>query len=123
VSGLKIDYARVFTDAQDLTAQRDTLRARGVQPERIYVDHGLTGTPPRPARAAAGARGVSRRGRARGDQARPARAALPDARAIADELTAREVKLALGTSVHARPTRSGGCCSTYWPWSPSSKPA
>src|SRR4051794_18397505 len=41
---------------------------------------------------------------------------LPDARAIADELAAREVKLALGTSVHARPTRSGGCCSTYWPW-------
>jgi DNA invertase Pin-like site-specific DNA recombinase len=48
---------------------------------------------------------------------------LPDARAIADELTAREVKLALGTAVHARPTRSGGCCSPYWPWSPSSKPA
>jgi hypothetical protein len=35
VSGLKIDYACVFTDAQDLTAQRDTLGARGVQPERI----------------------------------------------------------------------------------------
>jgi DNA invertase Pin-like site-specific DNA recombinase len=44
VSALKIDYARVFTDAQDLGAQRDALKARGVQPERIYVDHGLTGT-------------------------------------------------------------------------------
>ncbi len=100
MSGLKIDYARVFADAQDLTAQRDALRARGVQPERIYVDHGLTGTPPRPARlrqALAACRA--------GDELvvtkldRFARS-LPDARAIADELTAREVTLALGTSVH-----------------------
>jgi hypothetical protein len=44
VSGLKIDYARVSSDAQDLTAQRDALQARGVQPERIYVDHSLTRT-------------------------------------------------------------------------------
>ena len=40
---------------------------------------------------------------------------LPDARAIADELTSRQVKLALGTG---RPIRSGGCCPTCWPWSP-----
>ncbi len=32
------------TDEQDLTAQRDALTALGVAPERIYVDHGLTGT-------------------------------------------------------------------------------
>jgi DNA invertase Pin-like site-specific DNA recombinase len=44
VSGLLIGYVRVSTDEQDLTAQRDGLQALGVPPERIYVDHGLTGT-------------------------------------------------------------------------------
>lgn len=37
-------YARVSTDEQDLTAQRDALRTMGVSAKRIYVDHGLTGT-------------------------------------------------------------------------------
>src|SRR5450759_4831867 len=37
-------YARCSTDAHDLTAQRDALAALGVKPNRIYVDHGLTGT-------------------------------------------------------------------------------
>lgn len=44
VSGLKIGYARVSTDAQDLTAQRAALAALGVAADRVYVDHGLIGT-------------------------------------------------------------------------------
>ncbi len=44
MSALLVGYARCSTDQQDLTAQRDALFAMGVEPERIYVDHGLTGT-------------------------------------------------------------------------------
>ena len=36
--------ARGSTDAQDLTAQRDALAALRVPPDRLYIDHGLTGT-------------------------------------------------------------------------------
>ncbi len=43
-SGIRIGYARVSTSAQDLTAQREGLARLGVAPERVYVDHGLTGT-------------------------------------------------------------------------------
>ena len=41
---INVGYARVSTEEQDLTAQRNALEALGVAPERIYVDHGLTGT-------------------------------------------------------------------------------
>jgi DNA invertase Pin-like site-specific DNA recombinase len=44
MSALLVGYARCSTDNQDLTAQRDGLTALGVAAERIYVDHGLTGT-------------------------------------------------------------------------------
>jgi hypothetical protein len=37
MSGFLIGYARVSTDEQDLTAQRDGLARLGVEPERIYV--------------------------------------------------------------------------------------
>ena len=37
---LRIGYARCSTDKQDLTAQRQALRALGVAEDRIYTDHG-----------------------------------------------------------------------------------
>ena len=40
---MKSGYARVSTKHQDLAAQEDQLRQLGVVPERIYVDHGLSG--------------------------------------------------------------------------------
>src|SRR5450631_2857252 len=95
-----VGYARCSTDAQDLTAQRDALTALGVQPNRIYVDHGLTGTN----RARPGLREALAACRS-GDTLvvtkldRLARS-LPDARAIADELTTRRVRHSLGGSVY-----------------------
>jgi len=44
MSALFVGYARCSTDQQDLTAQRDALSGLGVEADRIYVDHGLTGT-------------------------------------------------------------------------------
>ncbi len=72
---------------QKLTAQRDALAALGVSPERTYVDQGLTGTN----RERPGLREALAACR-EGDTLvvtkldRLARS-LPDARAIADELT------------------------------------
>jgi DNA invertase Pin-like site-specific DNA recombinase len=100
MAALLIGYARVSTDEQDLTAQRVALTGLGVAADRIYVDHGLTGTN----RDRPGLREALAACR-EGDTLvvtkldRLARS-LPDARAIADELTSRRVKLALGTSVH-----------------------
>lgn len=39
-----IGYARCSTDKQDLTAQKAALENLGVAADRIYTDHGLTGT-------------------------------------------------------------------------------
>jgi DNA invertase Pin-like site-specific DNA recombinase len=94
------DRLRVSADEQDLTAQRDGLARLGVDPERIYADHGLTGT----TRGRPGLREALAACR-EGDTLvvtkldRLARS-LPDARDIVDELTARQVKLNLGGSVH-----------------------
>ena len=100
MSGLLIGYARVSTEEQDLTAQRNALTDLGVPVERVYVDHGRTGTH----RDRPGLREALAACRA-GDTIvvtkldRLARS-LPDARDIADDLTRRQVKLNLGGSLH-----------------------
>jgi DNA invertase Pin-like site-specific DNA recombinase len=97
---LLVGYARVSTDKQDAEIQCQALQALGVTPERIYLDHGLTGRN----RDRPGLREALAACRA-GDTFvvtkldRLARS-IPDARNIADELTAREVRLSLGGSVH-----------------------
>ena len=98
--GLLIGYARVSTDEQDLTAQRDALEALGVAIDRVYVDHGLTGTN----RERPGLRQAMAACR-HGDTLvvtkldRVARS-LPDARDIVKELTEGQVKLSLAGSIH-----------------------
>ena len=41
---IAIGYARCSTDKQDVTVQREALLKLGVAEDRIYTDHGLTGT-------------------------------------------------------------------------------
>jgi DNA invertase Pin-like site-specific DNA recombinase len=97
---LLVGYARVSTEQQDLTSQHNGLHALAVGDDRIYVDHGLTGIN----RERAGLRLALAACRA-GDTLvvtkldRLARS-LPDARDILDELTRRNVKLSLGSSIH-----------------------
>jgi DNA invertase Pin-like site-specific DNA recombinase len=99
-STILIGYARCSTDKQDLTAQRQTLRALGVHDDRVYLDHGMTGrNRQRPGleQALAAVR--------EGDTLvvpkldRLARS-VPDARAIGDSLAARGVRLSLGGTVY-----------------------
>ena len=102
-----IGYARCSTDAQDLTAQRDRLRELGVAEERIYLDHGLTGTNrKRPGldQALAAVRGGDTLVVPKLD--RLARS-VPDARAIGYDLSARGIKLSLGGQ-RLRPGRPDG---------------
>ena len=100
MTATRIGYARCSTHGQDLAAQRAALLALGVAEDRIYTDHGLTGT----SRARPGLDQALAAVR-EGDTLvvpkldRLARS-VPDARAIADELEKRGVKLALGASVH-----------------------
>lgn len=44
MTATRIGYARCSTDKQDLTAQRAMLEELGVEPDRIYMDRGLTST-------------------------------------------------------------------------------
>jgi len=100
MSDLLVGYARCSTEQQDLTAQRDALAKLGVTLERIYVDHGLTGTN----RERPGLREALAACRA-GDTLvvtkldRLARS-LPDARDIVYELTRRQVRLRIAGAVH-----------------------
>ena len=77
-----IGYARCSTDRQDPAAQRQALLELGVAEDRIYTDHGLTGA----TRARPGLDQLAR--------------SVPDARAIADRLRERGVKLALGRALY-----------------------
>ena len=95
-----IGYARCSTDKQDLAAQKGILASFGVAADRIYTDHGFTGT--NRARPGLGQALAALR---EGDTLvvpkldRLARS-VPDARDIADKLAARGIKLQLGTSIH-----------------------
>jgi hypothetical protein len=106
MTALLVGYARVSTVQQDLTSQRDGLAGLGVAASRIYVDHGLTGTN----RERPGLREALAACR-EGDTLvvtkldRLARS-LPDAWAIADELTVRPGAPQLGR-LRLRSHRSG----------------
>lgn len=98
--GLLVGYARVSTDGQDLAAQRAALSALGVDERNMHTDKGATGRNrdrPGLGNALAAVR--------EGDTLvvtkldRLARS-LRDATAIADELTAKGVRLSIGGSVH-----------------------
>lgn len=95
-----IGYARVSTADQDLAAQRAAMIDLGVDPERIYLDHGLTGTN----RDRPGLREAIAACRA-GDTFvvtkldRLARS-VPDAHSILADLTSRGVRFQIAGSVH-----------------------
>jgi DNA invertase Pin-like site-specific DNA recombinase len=95
-----LGYARCSLDEQGLTAQRGILLGLGVTEERIYLDHGLTGTNrDRPGldQALAAVRAGDTLVVPKLD--RLARS-VPDARDIGDSLAARGVKLSLGGTIY-----------------------
>ena len=108
-AGILIGYARCSTEKQDLTVQREMLRDLGVAEERVYLDHGLTGTN----RSRPGLNSTLAALR-EGDTLvvpkldRLARS-VPDARAIGDSLAARGVRLSLGGSVYDPSDPMGKC--------------
>lgn len=97
---MRIGYARVSTDKQDLTAQLNALAALGVAEADVFVDHGLTGSNrqrPELGKALAAARS--------GDEFvvtkldRLARS-IRDAQDIAEELVEKGVTLRIGSSAY-----------------------
>ena len=100
VTATLIGYARCSTDRQYPAAQRLALPELGVAEDRIYTDRGLTGT----TRARPGLDQALAAVR-EGDTLvvpkldRLARS-VPDARAIADRLRERDVKLVLGQALY-----------------------
>ena len=95
-----IGYARCSTTRQDIEVQKKALLEMGVPKENIYMDKGLTGTNrDRPGldQALAAVR--------EGDTFvvtkldRLARS-VPDARGIADQLSEKKVKLAIGATIY-----------------------
>jgi DNA invertase Pin-like site-specific DNA recombinase len=108
-AGILIGYARCSTEEQDLSAQREILRGLGVTDDRVYLDHGLTGTN----RSRPGLNNALAALR-EGDTLvvpkldRLARS-VPDARAIGDSLAARGVRLSLGGSVYDPSDPMGKC--------------
>ncbi|GAA5017807.1 recombinase family protein [Actinopolymorpha pittospori] len=95
-----IGCARCSTDAQDLTAQRQTLAGLGVAADRIYLDKGLTGTNRRRPgldQALAAVRAGDTLAVPKLD--RLARS-VPDARDIGDSLVDRGVRLSLGGTIY-----------------------
>jgi len=108
-AGILIGYARCSTERQDLSAQREILRSLRVAEERVYLDHGLTGTN----RSRPGLNSALAALR-EGDTLvvpkldRLARS-VPDARAIGDSLAARGVRLSLGGSVYDPGDPMGKC--------------
>jgi len=100
MKSVRVGYARCSTDKQDLAAQRAALLELGVEPDRIYTDHGLTGrNRERPGldQALAAVREGDTLVVAKLD--RLARS-VPDAREIADTLQARGIRLALGGAIY-----------------------
>lgn len=100
MANILVGYARVSTEEQDLTVQRDALDALGVESKRIYVDHGFTGRN----KNRAGLREALAACRAGHTFVvtkldRLARS-VRDAHEIADDLASREIKLNIGGSVH-----------------------
>jgi DNA invertase Pin-like site-specific DNA recombinase len=95
-----IGYARCSTDEQDLTAQRQALPALGVPPDRVDIDHGISGTKrERPGldQALAAVRTGDTLTFPKLD--RLARS-VPDARDIGDTLAKRGVSLSLGGQIY-----------------------
>lgn len=93
MTAMLIGYARVSTNNQDFSAQKDALAALGVISETIFTDQGLTGTN----RARPGLSEALAACRA-GDTL--VVTTLRDAKDIVDDLTRREVKLSIGGFVH-----------------------